>query len=260
MPLNIALEGLPGAGKTTCFGKLLQILNSSHIGLSEVNPKPKDFWGKSDVITQGDFFDQAWKERGELITKSRYSFLLDRSHFSNLAYWYARDALDGTQYYQSRKHFLMRNIPHSFLGMIIILHCPIEVSIYRRKNAGIPTDDPWDNTIFLEAFYNFYISELPQLTKSEILSFDTYRESLDVVIDYIAQKLPNNNRKYFEIPIPNSIEQYAAQLGLGLSLASLQQVLGRPTVYYRQHSLQIDNGEVVYFDNSQLRKILRECE
>lgn len=260
MRVILALEGIPGAGKTSCFSLLLDRFFSKVIFLSEINPEPKDFWINADSIIQGNHFDRLWVERGDLLSRSSYSFFLDRSYLSNLAYWYATDGLLGTSHYQKRKEFVLRRFRKDFLNTVVVLTCQIPISIARRKKANSSANPPWNDEIFLQYFMDFYRRELPTFVAADALFFDTSQFSSLEIADKIQKQIGLFGQACIQERAPLNLQEtfdaFASENCLGPALTKIYPVLERPTIYYRQHSLQYDDGKVVYFNNEQLKRRL----
>jgi hypothetical protein len=256
----IALEGVPGSGKTSCFSLLLGQFSSRSVFLSEMNPEPDASWVQANPVVQGDYFDKYWVERADLIKNSHHSFFLDRSYLSNLAYWYATDGLLGTMHYKKRKEFALAYFGHTLFDAVVVLSCPPATSIQRRLQANIPTNPPWDDPIFLKYFAGFYRTEVPELVSAKILFLDTHQLKVSEVVRNVQAELvmgwlPSAPEKISQ-DTQKALELFATKQHLGSALAKVCTILGLPTMYFRQHSLQCDGGNIVYFNNQQLRRRL----
>ena len=90
--LCIALEGMPGAGKTTSLLSSVKFLNNTSILLPETNPEPDVHY---EDLT--DYFANIELERMNILSSEnalQYNFILDRCYISNLAYIYATENLN----------------------------------------------------------------------------------------------------------------------------------------------------------------------
>lgn len=252
----IALEGIAGAGKTSCFTSLIQNSHCSYIFLSEPNPPPDGRWANLTDVEIGDQFDQLWLDRYESIKKIRnLSFVFDRSYLSNLAFWYAYDRFYGTDFYPARKVFAIQNFPKDFLTSVCIFTTDPKISIQRRESNLIPIPYPWGEASFLNDFQEFYQKELSGITSAKI----TFVDSTNLPLQEQIQKV----RDILEIPVdqklasqvPSQIERFSHEMRLGPPLTNAFYVLGRQTVYYRQHSVQLDGDKVVLFNTGALNDL-----
>ena len=158
---------------------------------------------------------------------------------------------------------------------IVVLDLDPKVAIARREKVGESnpwpwikrSPWPWDQLDFLKFFREFYIKELPKLTKSEIIYIDTNKMSkkelsykLDGLLCSFAprslQKVAKDATtadqkkilvKYFE---DNKIGYYHSEPIL---------IQGYPSIVSERHVLQLDeNGIIVFLNNERLIELAKK--
>ena len=163
----IAIEGMPGAGKTTLISN---IMKNGFLGNSVFLPQLeiKNYLG--DDIKASKLYLDAEKDKNDSVKKllkNNNNVLLDRTFITTLAYCYARSCVkkDPEQYKQLNEYFrlLFRNDYFIRPDIIICLDISISESISRRIDF-INTKGCcyWFDPIFLGYFRNFYLKNINQ--------------------------------------------------------------------------------------------------
>lgn len=264
----IAVEGMPGAGKTTILAALAEQFEGSCILLPELNFEPYAPENSLPPEEKRTLFHKLWVERLSFLTNSHHPnifFLSDRSHFSNLAFTYAFDIAHNTHFYPSYKKLFDESFKAYPIDGILVLDLSPEEGLRRRTARGDKVPSPWSNINFLRAIREFFHKELPKHYSAKIRYIDTQREKKLVKREVLAEILKLGVKKCESrySPLALNKEQKAQLLAfakaqnLGEASTRILNVLGKPTLYFLKHSIQLDNGQPVFFNNSQLYKLLR---
>lgn len=161
----IAIEGMPGAGKTTFIENYARSKKIKFIPQLQIK---KEILLKDNIETSKQFIF-AEKDKTTLIDKfsKKYSeIILDRTFITTLAYCYARSKI----YSNSKEYKLLLNfyneVKHiiTFPTHIIYLDVSIEESLKRRKiYSKYSIYKNWFNPLFLKYFKEFYQKELKKI-------------------------------------------------------------------------------------------------
>lgn len=263
--IKIVLEGMPGAGKTSYLTKIIRLFDYNTILLPELNPVGKYIINNSNNSWQ--LYHKLWQKRIKIINdKARHlNILYDRSYFTTLAFTYAMNDKTG---YLEQKDAINRDFFYKDFDIIIVLDVLPEIGLQRRiKNCDVPIY-PWNNLEFLARLREFYHEQLPNLYFGKLIFLDTSFLSLEET--YLS--LINTINLYFHNLIFNnsipdetdkdtskinlSLINYAKNKNLGSPYTSIINVLGYPTVYFRQYAVQFDNNIALFLDNERLSYIL----
>ena len=264
---KIAIEGMPGAGKSTSLLELINEFQDRCILLSETNPEPDAVWQDYSVSDQGDIFHQIWLTRMHLVDALEPitpCVLFDRSYYSNLAYKFASDKYCKTTLYTDYVRIFNRDLRNKQYSLIIILDVSPEVGLARRHLLKDNIAYPWTEVGFLNEFRNFYINELIKFADCPILTICTDHLSTEEVKAKIRVEIEKtigprlNNKEYFSKTDENQIIAFGQEMNLGPQHSQIINVLGFPTIYFRQHSVQIYKDRTLFFNNKHLKDIIDE--
>jgi thymidylate kinase len=264
---KIAIEGMPGAGKSTSLLELIGEFQDRCILLSETNPEPNAPWQDYSVIDQGDIFHRIWVTRMHLVdalSQSTPCVLFDRSYYSNLAYKFASDKYCKTTLYTDYLDIFKKDLKNKQFSLIIILDVTPEIGLARRNLLGDNISYPWTEVGFLKEFRNFYATELANFADCPIVTISTDNLTKSEVKSKIKAEIEKvigpsvNYETHFPESIKNQILTFGKEKNLGYNHSQVVNVLGFPTIYFRQHSVQIHNGTPVFFNNQRLKEIIHE--
>lgn len=261
-----AVEGMPGAGKTTSLIEIISELSEEFILFSETNPEPNAKWQDDEIEDQTNRYHQIWFDRMTsvdlLAQKSKSIFLFDRTYFSNLAFKYALDDLSGGHSYFSYLDLYERDLKEKKFSLIIILDVHPTIGYQRRLSLGNPIPFPWSEKQFLSCFRKFYLEELPKITSTPLIYIKTDSLSSSEVKTKILEILTSYTscQERTQISLNNSeAEELLLNFGkehqLGNKHSKLVNVFGCPTLYFSQHSIQIVDGKPVFINNKRLREV-----
>ena len=264
--LNIAIEGMPGAGKTTSLIQIIEELSEEFILLSETNPEPNHTWQEEDLQDQTQVYHQIWLDRMTTVEqfhkKSNFIFLFDRSYFSNLAFKHAFDFLQNSDFYSGYYRQFEKELKEKEFSLIIVLDVDPDIGYQRRLSVGDPIPFPWSEQKFLKGLRTFYLEELGRITKTPIIyiNTDTFTpsETKAKLLQVIVQQthFDGNARKILNDPqAENLLLKYGKEHHLGQKHSALINVFGYPTLYFLKHSLQFVDGEPLFFNNKRLKEI-----
>lgn len=264
---KIAIEGMPGAGKSTSLLELIEEFQDSSILLSEINPEPHAPWQDYSVIDQGDIFHQLWVTRMYLVDEleqMKQCVFFDRSYYTNLAYKFASDKHSKTNLYVEYLDIFKRDLRDKQYSLIIILDVDPEIGLSRRFSVGDNVPFPWSDVGFLTEFRNFYANQLVNFADCPIVTLCTDNLSPEDVKAKIKAEIEKvigpalKNPTPFSDEVKHQILAYAEEKKLGPSCSQVVSVLGFPTIYFRKHSIQIYKGKPVFFNNQRLKDIIDE--
>lgn len=261
----IAVEGMPGAGKTSVLFDIAEELEGTCVLLSEMNLEPNSPWKKLSSKEQSHIFHNLWVERIEVLNTfndPKLCFLLDRTYFSNLAFTYALDCMQSTQHYETHKKIFNESFGNNRFDLILIFDIPPEIGLQRRILRGDSISWPWSNLVFLKAIRQFYKEELPKLAQEKILYINGEKDKNAIKEEtmHAIQSVVDNKNNYYSFELKNgkdieALFNFAKQNKLGEAGTRVINVFGIPTIYFLKHSIQLDREQPVFFNNSQLYEI-----
>ncbi|MDR3117061.1 MAG: hypothetical protein LBT98_00575 [Puniceicoccales bacterium] len=239
----IVLEGLPGAGKTTCFHRAIARHGAAGVlFIGESNPPP---WIHCPSLQGGRgsrYFHLLWEGRlatlGQLLAAG-HCLVLDRSFLSNLAYLHA---VGSPAYAPTLDHYRRLGCLDRPPDLLFLFDLPTGQSIARKRRLeGKAFSPPWCRPEFIDRLRRFYFDVLPPLLPGPPFPIPgtlSPRAVLGLVQTLADAILP---RTSLACPVPGAMRRALAsaarrwQLGTSPSPALWQ--LGRPARFYRQHGI-----------------------
>jgi thymidylate kinase len=172
----IALEGMPGAGKTTFIKNYLN--HKEKVFLPQLQIENKRILHKNNLETSKQFLI-AEKNKANLINKlgkNHSEIIMDRTFITTLAYCYARSKMNNTpKEYKKLLNFYMK-IKHkiTFPTHVVYMDVSIEKSLKRRQSYSKNEKyQNWFNPTFLNYFKDFYKMELKKFLPVTLSYIDT---------------------------------------------------------------------------------------
>ncbi len=265
---KIAIEGMPGAGKSTSLLDLISEFSDRCILFSETNPEYNSEWQDFSASDQGDIFHRIWTTRMDLanaLSEKVPCLLFDRSYYSNLAYKYASDRHCGTNFYDEYIKIFNKDLRDRQFSLIILLDVSPEIGLLRRYQLGDIITFPWTEVGFLEEFRRFYLKELIQFATCPIVTINTDNLSSSDVKSIIRKEIQKiigvrleGYGDEFLKNVKNQLLEFAQEKKLGEYHSELINVFGYPTIYFRQHSIQFYNGKPIFLNNQRWKEIINE--
>ncbi|MGH2611587.1 MAG: deoxynucleoside kinase [Rhabdochlamydiaceae bacterium] len=265
---KIAIEGMPGAGKSTSLLDLISEFSDRCILFSETNPEPNSDWQDLSANDQGDIFHRIWTTRMHLVdalSEKMPCLLFDRSYYSNLAYKYASDRHCGTNFYNEYIEIFNKDLRDKQFSLIILLDVTPEIGLLRRYRVRDTIIFPWAEIDFLKEFREFYTKELIKFVVCPIVTINTDDLSPSEVKSRIReeiQKVIGIPLKHHVVKFSEDIKKQLLEFGqekkLGKCHSELINVLGYPTIYFRQHSVQLYNGRPTFLNNQRWKESIYE--
>ena len=172
----IALEGMPGAGKTTFTEKYLDL--NKRVFVPQLHIKDKKILLKNNLDTSKEFL-MAERNKTRLIGKLGKNYpeiVVDRTFITTLAYCYARSKINNTPEEYIRLIDFYEKIKNeiTFPTHIIYMDVSIKKSLERRSiHSGKEKYQNWFNPLFLKHFRNFYKTELEKILPIKPIPVDT---------------------------------------------------------------------------------------
>jgi glycosyltransferase involved in cell wall biosynthesis/thymidylate kinase len=235
----IAIEGMPGAGKTTFIEHYIR--NKTASSLPQLQIYNEDILANDDLETSKYFLkmEESKTRRISELCRDNKEILLDRTYITTLAYCYSRAKVTGRpEEYQSLLNLynkIMCTI--TFPTHLVYLDTSINESIRRRK-ASIHDDRyaNWFNPQFLEYLKEFYVVELPKILPLKPLYLDTSAMTPDDVAEYLQRSLSG---EVLSVVIPT--HKHEKRINDLLDL--LRSLVVKSNLKYIREILIIDNGE-----------------
>lgn len=264
MGKKIAIEGMPGSGKTSCVISLAQLLGENCLLLPEINLEKDE--SKYIKTNEWHIYHQLWLERIKIINNNisnEQCCLFDRTYLSTLAYTYALGvpSLNDIQY-QEVVNAIEKDFSKNEFDLIIVLYTSPAVGLNRRRLNSDEPPRPWSDIDFLNKLQTFYTEKLPGLVTSELIFIETDKLTLaEVKLAILEEVLKAINIRILPTKPINPTEReilnkFASEKQLGPSYHDGLYVLGYPTLYFRQYCVQLEGNIVCYFNNERLKLIL----
>lgn len=265
---KIAIEGMPGAGKSTSLLDLISEFSDRCILFSETNPEPDSEWQDFSATDQGDIFHKMWATRmyfADNLSGRVQCLLFDRTYYSNLAYKYASDRYCSTNFYNQYLEIFNKDLRDKQFSLIILLDVNPHIGLLRRHQLGDTITFPWTEIGFLKEFRKFYREELIKFATCPIVTINTDNLSPSEVKSQIREEIQKiigspleHHSVEFSDEVKNQILKFAQEKRLGKHHSELINVFGYPTVYFRQHSIQLYDGRPTFLNNQRWKEIIHE--
>lgn len=203
----LAVDGPPGAGKTSVLAHLIPFYGSAGVWFTEPNARLAR--GIDAPTHPSPAGHSLWFLRHEQ-AKARAMqhlaadpatrlILCDRNHLGALAYCYATHAEDSLPY-RTARDFYARHIapalPERVLTVILLVS-PAESLRRRGGTAELPRWRQWFDPDLLERLHHFYTHIAPGLCPSPPLIVDTDHTSIRDVLGDVAEHL-----RAADVPVP----------------------------------------------------------
>ncbi len=159
----IALEGMPGAGKTTFIKNHLD--HNKKVFIPQLQIKNKQILSKNNLETSKHFL-AAEKDKTatiEKLSKNHSEITMDRTFISTLAYCYARSKMNNTprEYEELLDFYEKVKNKITFPTHIVYIDVSINKSLKRRYvHSQNEKYQNWFNPTFLNYFRDFYKTEI----------------------------------------------------------------------------------------------------
>ncbi|MCK5604070.1 deoxynucleoside kinase, partial [Candidatus Pacearchaeota archaeon] len=261
---KIAIEGMPGAGKTTILLELVAEFDQCVL-FPELHPEPGAESEEYCENLEGDIYHQMQNNRMRLIDqlpKNVTAVILDRSFYTNYAYMLAIDQNCNSFEFSKYVQIFHQDFDTEQLDLIIVLDAKPETGLLRRRIRGDKIPEPWTKTKFLNEFRNFYFHELPKLTNTPISYIQTDHLSLPEVRAKVRQEiqkwipLRENLKMLNKKEEEEKIIDFANEHNLGIFHSRLVNVLGYPTMYFRDHAVVLFENRPFFFSNRALKQMI----
>lgn len=185
----IALEGMPGAGKTTFINKYVD--NKNIIFVPQLQIK-EDVLNKDNLETSKQLLFAEEKKTLQLndLFKQYYEIVMDRTFFTTIAYCYARSKVNNTQEEYTSLLHVYESIKHTitFPTHLIYFDVSVDESIKRRISYSRDIRyKNWFDPVFLGYLKEFYTTELKKFFPTILLYIDTS----DLNLEDVAERINN---------------------------------------------------------------------
>ncbi|MER7211515.1 hypothetical protein ABT340_31055 [Streptosporangium sp. NPDC000239] len=199
MPLTLAFEGPPGAGKTSLLAALVPRLGDRCVFFSEPNVKLVS--GTKAPVHPGTAAHTLWYLRSERLRSAALSacaeehdveaVLLDRNHLGVLAYCFATRHPDAFPYAKALDYHRQHIAPVLPADMrTVILQVGVTDSLNRRGGrVSHPRWQQWYEPELLERMDLFYREHAPELCPRPPLIIDTSSLTPGAIQEMVAVEL-----------------------------------------------------------------------
>ena len=158
----IIMEGMPGAGKTTCIRRLSRLVANAAI-VPQLWIPPSQ-WGARDddaIAKRYLTLEEVRARRIAALARTCAYVFVDRSYYTTLAYAYARGLCIGSMagYRAVYEAALERSRAYSVArpSRLVLLFVDIDVSLRRRAKISPRRDFPrWFDSDFLHGMARYY--------------------------------------------------------------------------------------------------------
>ncbi|MFH1178483.1 MAG: glycosyltransferase family 4 protein [bacterium] len=188
----IAVEGMPGAGKTTFIKEYIR--NRKISSLPQLQIKNKKILNANTLETSRSFLKtEAYKTKQiNVLGKHSKEVVLDRTFITTLAYCYARSKLNRKPEEYASLLETYNKIKHTITlpTHLVYMDISIKKSIHRRKAFSRDKRyKNWFNPTFLSYLKEFYVIELKKILPLTPLYIDTSNLTPDEVFKNIKKML-----------------------------------------------------------------------
>jgi thymidylate kinase len=239
----VVLEGLPGAGKTTCFHRLIaRHASGSVLFFGEANPSPWICCQSLQGARGSRYFRLLWEGRLAAMRKllaAGHSLVLDRSFLSNLAYLHA---VRSPAYAGTLDHYRRWGCLDRAPDLLCLFDLPTDRVLERKcRLEGKKLPQPWCRPEFVDRLRQFYCELLPPLLPrpahvvSGALSPRAVQRRVQALADAVLP--PRGRPQAVPREIKNALEAAARRWQLGSARSPALWQLGHPARFYRRHAL-----------------------
>jgi len=198
-PVLAAIDGPPGAGKTSLIARLVTTYADDVVWFTEPNARLAG--GLDAPVHTSSAAHSLWFLRHEQDKALRVReissdpctrlLLADRNHLGALAYCYATQADDALPFEKARNFYLERIAPDlsAQLHTIVLLVSPTTSLRRRGGEAELPRWQQWFAPDLLERLRTFYTTLAPDLCPNPPLTIDTDTLTPDQVYEHVAAHL-----------------------------------------------------------------------
>ena len=186
----VALEGMPGAGKTTFINSYVK--NNGNIKfLPQLEIKNRKILERDNLETTKMFLS-AEKEKSDLINqiaKENKEIVIDRTFLTTLAYCYARSKkLKNDEYSKLIEFYNKIKEDITFPTKLIFLDVENKRSLERRRRfANNPDYSNWFDEEFLNHMREFYKKEISKFINIKVDYVDTTSMSIEEVSNTLKE-------------------------------------------------------------------------
>ncbi len=187
----IALEGMPGAGKTTFINKYVDNEKITFLPQLQIEDS---ILVKDNLETSKQFLFTEYKKTKQIeeVGRQYAKILIDRTFFTTLAYCYARSKVNNTLEEYESLLLVFEGIKNTitFPTHVIYLDVSVDESIRRRQDfANVDKYKNWFDPVFLRYLKEFYTTELKKFFPEILLYLDTTSMKIEDVSDRIHEIL-----------------------------------------------------------------------
>ena len=238
----IAIEGMPGAGKSTSLIRNIHRFGRCTHLLPETNPIP------SQLKIENDFYLKIWVERMDLISDTafeKHSFILDRSFYSNLAYIYATES---TKYFTKYANNMMKTMAEfEEIQKIFLLDVDPQVGIERKLTANDIIPSPWNGVKFLKKLRQFYHQVIGDFYHGQIHLIKPNELANRLLAEFGGGVKKNIS------PISKEISKMGDKFSLGNETSKIIAYPKQKICYYRAYAIvKPDNDAAKFFSNADM--------
>ncbi len=185
-PIIIAVEGLPGAGKTGLMNELKNVAGIKTINQFEIEIDSLKNNGHLQYLKNDIYKSLLANQRTEGIV------VMDRDFSSTLAFAYAKSSLDNTNDYDLINEYYKKLIGAELKTADIYIYLSVDpkVSISRKQSES--RDPLWNNIQFLQHMQEFYDNYFDYMKFiAPVIRIDTMQFDQTCIIDKVLTLINN---------------------------------------------------------------------
>lgn len=182
MSFVLAIEGLPGSGKTT----LKSELSFGDLVVDRVEQILPDDPDRDEHLTLQDIYHSDTLKTLRATNNESDIVILDRYYLSTLSYQYAHDKTFGTKNYPDSVAWYTKALADGSIiepDITIYIDTPLAQSYLRKGRT--PNSDIWTNESFLRATEEFYKSQRGIILVDGSLEYNKVKQAITNIVEGI---------------------------------------------------------------------------
>jgi glycosyltransferase involved in cell wall biosynthesis/thymidylate kinase len=187
----IAIEGMPGAGKTTFIKEYVDDDKITFLPQLQVS---ESILSKDNLETSKQFLftEHEKTQKIQEVGKKYTEIVLDRTFFTTLAYCYARSKINNTSEEFDSLLLVFEGIKNTITFPTHVIYLDVSVDESLKRRSAFANDDRyknWFNPLFLSYLREFYTREFKKFFPEVLLYLDTTNTKISDVSSKIRKTI-----------------------------------------------------------------------